>query len=79
MSERTPEDHLTEEIMEALGAASMCWDETPKGAFQSDRAVEIGRRLRDFVKFTYPKLQAKEKPAALAAGSFFGLERSTAG
>ncbi len=32
-------------VMEALGEASMCWSETPKGVFDSTKAREIGERL----------------------------------
>lgn len=31
--------------MEAIGAASMCWGETPSGVFDSDRALAIGEKL----------------------------------
>lgn len=32
-------------VFQALGAASMCWAETPRGVFNSDRAKEIGDKL----------------------------------
>lgn len=46
----TPILELTDEDTEsavflALGAASMCWDETPTGVFDSERAEQIGNEL----------------------------------
>lgn len=40
-------DKLRELIFTALGAASVCWkgDTTPEGAFDSERATEIGEQL----------------------------------
>lgn len=32
-------------IFEALGEASMCWSETPKGIFDSNNAERIGNEL----------------------------------
>jgi hypothetical protein len=32
-------------IFQALGAASVCWSETPSGIFDSTRAKEIGEKL----------------------------------
>lgn len=34
-------------VMQAIGAASMCWTTTPTGVFDSDRAVEVGEALLD--------------------------------
>lgn len=36
---------LENKVFEALGEASMCWSETPKGVFDSTKAREIGDRL----------------------------------
>lgn len=36
---------LESKIFQALGAASMCWSETPTGVFDSSRAREIGEVL----------------------------------
>ncbi len=36
-------------IFQALGAASMCWSETPKGVFDSTRAKAIGEALVEFL------------------------------
>lgn len=46
----TPVLGLTDEdtessVFQALGAASMCWDETPTGVFDSTRAKKIGEEL----------------------------------
>jgi len=32
-------------VMQALGEASMCWSEAPKGVFNDQRASEVGERL----------------------------------
>lgn len=32
-------------VYQALGEASMCWSQVPKGIFQSNKAVEIGKKL----------------------------------
>lgn len=40
---------LESAVFQALGAASMCWDETPKGVFDSTRAKEIGDSLVEFI------------------------------
>ena len=37
-------------IMEALGEASMCWSETPKGVFDSTKAAQIGKKLLSDIK-----------------------------
>lgn len=42
-------------VFQALGYASMCWEETPKGIFQSDDAKQCGDVLLEF-------LRAQEKP-----------------
>lgn len=36
---------LTTKVFEALGEASMCWSETPKGVFESSNAKRIGDQL----------------------------------
>ena len=35
----------SEKIFQALGEASMCWSETPKGEFDSNKAKKIGEQL----------------------------------
>jgi len=37
-------------IMEAIGAASICWSETPKGVFDSTKALQIGEKLFENIK-----------------------------
>ena len=32
-------------IMQAIGEASMCWSETPKGIFDSKKAKQVGEKL----------------------------------
>lgn len=37
-------------VMQALGAASVCWENMSRtGVFQSERAVEIGEALLEFI------------------------------
>jgi len=38
-------EELQEKVFQALGEASMCWSETPKGVFDSTKAKEIGEQL----------------------------------
>lgn len=40
---------LKEKIGIAIGVASMCWSETPKGIFNSSRASEIAEDLEKFI------------------------------
>lgn len=47
-ADTTPQDEpitYRTEVFQALGMASMCWSETPRGVFESERAAEIGNRL----------------------------------
>lgn len=43
-------------VFQALGAASMAWDETPAGVFDSDWAKEIGDALIAFIAEKQPML-----------------------
>lgn len=36
---------LESAIFQAIGAASVCWEETPTGVFNSTLAKEVGERL----------------------------------
>ncbi len=45
-----PKDIETE-VFEALGQASMCWSETPKGVFNSTNAEKIGKELLDNIRY----------------------------
>ena len=38
-------EELKKKIFESLGAASMCWSETPKGIFEVTRCKQIGDDL----------------------------------
>jgi hypothetical protein len=42
--------NIQEEVMTAIGEASMCWSETPSGVFESERAIAIGQRLIALIK-----------------------------
>lgn len=48
-----PDADIETWVFQALGAASMCWDETPHGVFDSTRAKSIGdamvARIRRYV------------------------------
>lgn len=44
------EEKLKTLIFEALGEASMCWSETPKGIFESDKCKIIGEELISNIK-----------------------------
>lgn len=37
-------------VYEAIGAASMCWEETPRGVFNGERAKEIGDALMEEIR-----------------------------
>ena len=39
-----------EVVMEAVGAASMCWEPPPEGVFNSTRAEAIGEELIEFLR-----------------------------
>ncbi len=41
---------LEELVFQALGEASMCWSERPKGVFDSDHAKEVGHKLVAAIK-----------------------------
>ena len=42
-------DKLKTKVFEALGEASMCWDEIPTGVFDSTNAERIGNELMGFI------------------------------
>ena len=48
LSERLPEA-VFNRIHEDIGQASMCWQETPKGVFDSTRAADIALHLCEYV------------------------------
>lgn len=47
------EGALAQRVYEALGAASMCWDESPLGIFDSDRAIAVGDELLRYIRDEY--------------------------
>ena len=49
--------HVEEIIGQAIGEASMCWDETPKGVFDSSRAIKI---LNSLLKLYASKRRGEE-------------------
>lgn len=50
---------LTEVVFTALGEASMCWSETPKGIFESTRAKEIGDRVMNSIQHHHNEITSK--------------------
>ena len=38
-------ERLRELVFQALGQASMCWSEIPRGVFDSEQAIQIGNEL----------------------------------
>ncbi len=47
-------------IMTAIGEASMCWSEIPKGVFDSTKAVRIGKKLLKDIKSGPQESEVKE-------------------
>lgn len=45
-----PDYDLSEKVYQAIGEASMCWSETPKGIFESDKASKIAAELIDYIE-----------------------------
>jgi hypothetical protein len=54
---------LREIVGEAIGEASMCWSETPKGVFDSTRASDIVERIMTEVgeKLDFERTEAHGK------------------
>ena len=46
----TDADTLESFVFQTLGAASICWSETPKGIFDSDRAKLLGDQLMERIQ-----------------------------
>ena len=44
------EKPLKDDILQALGEASMCWSKTPKGVFDSERVKKIGNKLLSIIR-----------------------------
>mgnify|MGYP000361382005 CR=1 FL=1 len=49
MSHLDPTD-IRSAVMQTIGAASMCWTETPGGVFDAEQAIAIGDRLISFIE-----------------------------
>ena len=41
---------LEEKIYQAIGEASMCWSETPKGIYDSERATKIADEICEIIR-----------------------------
>lgn len=52
MSDWQPDkaETLEEAVFQAIGTASVCWSETPKGVFQSDLAKSVGEGLIKWIQ-----------------------------
>lgn len=42
-------EEFEEVVGQAIGEASMCWSETPKGVFESDNACKILEKVKSFL------------------------------
>ena len=42
-------EQISEKVFESLGMASMCWDELPRGIFESTKCKKIGEELINFI------------------------------
>lgn len=40
-----------ERIFQIIGEASMCWSETPKGVFNSDKAHELANEIMTHIEY----------------------------
>ena len=47
-------------VFQTLGAASMCWTETPSGIFDSEQALGLGSALIDFIRQHYQPIDRDE-------------------
>lgn len=51
------ESHTLEAaVFRALGAVSVCWENSPTGIFDAGRAKEIGDKLLEFIESKQPML-----------------------
>jgi hypothetical protein len=48
-------------VFEALGTASMCWSETPKGIFDSSQASNVGNEAVSNIMKLYAQLKQDEQ------------------
>ena len=42
-------EHVKEQIFQAIGRASMCWDPIPEGIFDSTQAGSVGEELCKYI------------------------------
>ena len=54
------QDEIKTKVFEALGQASMCWSETPKGVFDSELALKIGNELMEYLLSKKPSVSDEE-------------------
>ena len=43
-------EEIATTINEAIGEASMLWDEIPKGVFESDKAIQLSERTMEAIR-----------------------------
>ncbi|MEF3692246.1 MAG: hypothetical protein V3574_04310 [Candidatus Moraniibacteriota bacterium] len=53
-------------VNEAIGEASMCWTETPKGVFVSERAIKISDKLVETIEKEKEKARQELKEELIA-------------
>ncbi len=51
---------IREQVFMAVGEASMCWSETPKGVFDSTRASQIAERILNLMPLELNKIGERE-------------------
>jgi hypothetical protein len=51
LSQITDAQKASDAVYQAIGEASMCWSEYPKGTFDSRRAEKIGRELLEVLGY----------------------------
>lgn len=44
---------LSEAVHRSIGLASMCWEKTPRGVFDSDKALQVGEQLMAYINENY--------------------------
>lgn len=67
--------HTFEKICQALSEASMCWSETPKGVFLSEKAVDIAKRLYIDISGIAPQNTKEGANSFIAAFCAIGFNR----
>ena len=54
-------DDLKTKLYESIGAASMCWDQTPKGVFERCKAQKIAEDLEAAIELEIETLLARNE------------------